>query len=72
MCIHNDAALPDIFKPGYIDLQAFAKKSTKGAFKRKLNRLFKHGYLLDVTVIQECVERNVGLLTFEVAPLAFV
>lgn len=35
--------------------------------KRRLQRYFKEGYFLDVTVLEECVRANVGDLTFEEA-----
>jgi TAG lipase/lysophosphatidylethanolamine acyltransferase len=34
---------------------------------RRLRRLFTEGYLLDMTVLEECVRANVGNLTFEEA-----
>lgn len=35
--------------------------------KRKIIRLFKYGHLLDMRVLEECVQANVGDLTFEEA-----
>jgi TAG lipase/lysophosphatidylethanolamine acyltransferase len=66
VCIHSEEDLPRIFEPGNIDLEAFAKKSEQGASQRKILRLLKKGYLLDVSVIVECVKKNgtdVGYLT---------
>ncbi|TPX41003.1 hypothetical protein SeMB42_g02920 [Synchytrium endobioticum] len=67
VCVHNDEDLPAVFEPGGIDLRAFSRKGRKGNFRRKLIRLLKHGYLMDVKVLEECVRANVGDLTFEEA-----
>ncbi|KAJ3105841.1 hypothetical protein HDU97_007485 [Phlyctochytrium planicorne] len=67
VCIHTDDELPRVFEPGGIDLKAFAKKGTKGNLRRKLIRFLKHGYLMDVKVLEDCVRSNVGDLTFEEA-----
>ena len=66
VCVQTDEELPGIFEPGGIDLQAFSRKGRQGNFRRKLIRLLKHGYLMDVKVLEECVRANVGDLTFEV------
>lgn len=67
VCVHTDAELPDIFKSSGIDLKAFKRVGTKGSIRRKLFRLIKQGYLMDVTVIDDCVRSNVGDITFEEA-----
>ncbi|RUS18843.1 acyl transferase/acyl hydrolase/lysophospholipase [Endogone sp. FLAS-F59071] len=50
-----------------INLKAFTKKGTKGNTRRKITRFLKHGYLMDIKVLEECVQANVGDLTFEEA-----
>ncbi|RKP10381.1 acyl transferase/acyl hydrolase/lysophospholipase [Thamnocephalis sphaerospora] len=67
ICIHTDEELPDIFLPGGINLEAFRRVGSKGSLKRKLSRLIKHGYLMDVRVLENCVRSNVGDITFEEA-----
>ncbi|EWC48755.1 hypothetical protein DRE_00060 [Drechslerella stenobrocha 248] len=66
VCIHTDAELPAFLCGEGIDLSAFAGKE-KGGVKRKLARIVRTGYLLDVGVIERCVRANVGDLTFEEA-----
>lgn len=66
VCIHTDAELPIFLCGEGIDLSAFAGKE-KGGVKRKLLRILRTGYLLDVGVIERCVRANVGDLTFEEA-----
>ncbi|SAM08278.1 hypothetical protein [Absidia glauca] len=65
ICIHTDDELPHILQPDGINLTAFSQKSDKGHFKRRVTRLLKYGYLMDMKVLQECVRANVGDLTFE-------
>ncbi|KAI9095925.1 acyl transferase/acyl hydrolase/lysophospholipase [Phlyctochytrium arcticum] len=67
VCVHSERDLPRIFEPNGIDLKAFAKKDIKGNITRKVTRLLKHGYLMDVKVLENCVRSNVGDLTFEEA-----
>ncbi|CAG8672263.1 12670_t:CDS:10, partial [Dentiscutata erythropus] len=67
VCIHTDEELPKIFQPGGVDLEAFSKVGSKGNVHRKVSRLLKHGYLLDIKVLEDCVLKNVGDLTFEEA-----
>lgn len=66
VCIHNDAELPGFLCGEGIDLSAFAGKE-KGGVKRKLLRILRTGYLLDIGVVERCVRANVGDLTFEEA-----
>ncbi|KAL2914390.1 triacylglycerol lipase [Polyrhizophydium stewartii] len=66
VCVHTDAELPGIFLPNGIDLAAFAHKDAQRAISRKIARLLKHGYLLDVKVLEDCVRSNLGDMTFEV------
>lgn len=66
ICIHTKEELPQLFEPGGIDLAAFAVKK-KGSIKRKITRLFTKGYLLDIKVLEDCVEKNLGDITFEEA-----
>ncbi|CAG8466845.1 11391_t:CDS:10 [Ambispora gerdemannii] len=67
VCIHTDEELPAVFKPGGIDLGAFSRVGQKGNIQRKISRFLKHGYLMDVKVLEECVRSNVEDLTFEEA-----
>ncbi|CAG8475880.1 16014_t:CDS:10 [Acaulospora morrowiae] len=67
VCIRTDEELPKIFEPGGVDLGAFGKVGSKGNIRRKISRFLKHGYLMDIKVLEECVRTNVGDLTFEEA-----
>ncbi|RHZ46546.1 hypothetical protein Glove_615g23 [Diversispora epigaea] len=67
VCIRTDEELPRIFEPGGINLGAFGKVGSKGNIRRKISRFLKHGYLMDIKVLEECVLSNVGDLTFEEA-----
>ncbi|CAG8439133.1 9265_t:CDS:2 [Funneliformis caledonium] len=69
VCIRTDEDLPSIFEEGGVDLGAFSKKGRKGNIKRKISRFLKHGYFMDIKVLEECVRNNVGDLTFEEAYL---
>ncbi|KAJ1341386.1 hypothetical protein BSLG_004116 [Batrachochytrium salamandrivorans] len=69
VCIHTDVELPGIFSPGGINLEPFSRKDSKGAISRKISRILKHGYLLDVSVIEQCVKENLGDYTFKEAYL---
>ena len=68
ICVRTCEELPQLFEPGGIDLHAFSSKG-HGSISRKLGRFLKHGYLLDVKVIEDLVESNVGDITFEVSTL---
>ena len=48
-------------------MKAFAKKGRSGNIQRKATRFLKHGYFLDVKVLEDCVRANVGDVTFEEA-----
>lgn len=75
--IHTEDELLEFVNGDGIDLSAFAgnKTSENGkaadgwwpTLKRRVNRFFKEGYFLDVTVLEDCVRANVGDLTFEEA-----
>jgi TAG lipase/lysophosphatidylethanolamine acyltransferase len=67
ICIHTKDELPNLFLPGGIDLQAFASKNSTGSIRRKITRLLTKGYLLDVKVLEDCVQSNLGDITFEEA-----
>ncbi|KAJ8656106.1 hypothetical protein O0I10_008119 [Lichtheimia ornata] len=67
ICIHTDEELPEILQPNGINLQAFSTKTDKGHVHRRITRFLKHGYLMDMKVLQQCVRANVGDLTFEEA-----
>jgi TAG lipase/lysophosphatidylethanolamine acyltransferase len=64
VCIHTNDELPSLFVPGGIDLQAFASKNSTGSIRRKITRLLTKGYLLDVKVLEDCVQSNLGDITF--------
>ncbi|KAI9207153.1 acyl transferase/acyl hydrolase/lysophospholipase [Polychytrium aggregatum] len=67
VCIRTDEELPSIFRPDGINLKAFARKGSRGNVRRKVTRFLKHGYLMDVKVLEDCVRSNVGDITFEEA-----
>ncbi|KAJ3025690.1 UNVERIFIED_CONTAM: hypothetical protein HDU68_006805 [Siphonaria sp. JEL0065] len=66
ICIHTDDELSRIFDASGIKLDAFQSKA-KGGYWRKFERLVKHGYLLDSNVLTQCVNENLGDITFEEA-----
>ncbi|KAJ1928859.1 triacylglycerol lipase [Tieghemiomyces parasiticus] len=64
ICCHSDAELPDLFSTARIDLSAFRRVARRGHVARKLNRLLKFGYLLNVRVLEDCTRDNIGDTTF--------
>ncbi|KAK3813685.1 MAG: hypothetical protein JOS17DRAFT_453596 [Linnemannia elongata] len=67
VCVRTDEELPGIFQEGGIDLRAFQRVGVRGNLSRKLTRLMTQGYLIDIKVLQNCIETNVGNLTFDEA-----
>lgn len=80
--IHTEDELPKFLNGESIDLSAFAGKAPsksngvgntlpfetwRGTVARRVQRFFREGYFLDVTVLEDCVRANVGDLTFEEA-----
>lgn len=69
VCIHTDEELPALFEPGGIDLAAFSAKKPGASIQRKIFRLLTEGYLLDISVLEECIKANLQDITFEVSIL---
>ncbi|KAF9974304.1 hypothetical protein BGZ73_002291 [Actinomortierella ambigua] len=67
VCVKTDDELPSLFEEGGIDLRAFQKVGVRGNMSRKITRLMTHGYLIDINILQRCIEENVGDLTFDEA-----
>ncbi|KAF9029065.1 hypothetical protein BGZ52_003025 [Haplosporangium bisporale] len=67
VCVKTDDELPEIFLEGGIDLRAFQKVGVRGNLSRKITRLMTEGYLIDIKVLQDCIQTNVGNLTFDEA-----
>ncbi|KAF9957419.1 hypothetical protein BGZ72_001844 [Mortierella alpina] len=67
VCVRTDEELPGIFHEGGIDLRAFQRVGLRGNLSRKITRLMTQGYLIDIKVLQECIQKNVGDLTFDEA-----
>lgn len=75
--IHTEDELLGFLNGDGVDLTAFAGKGISNRdhdhknwwsnLLRKVQRLFREGYLLDVKTLEECVRSNVGDLTFEEA-----
>ena len=75
--IHTEDELLEFLNGDGIDLTAFAggssgKQPPKDAgrwatLSRRVQRFFREGYFLDISVLEECVRTNVGDLTFEEA-----
>lgn len=65
VCVNEDKDIPRICSENGINLQAFSRSDNEGAFRRRLGRLLKHGYLMDIKVLEDCVQSNVGDYTFE-------
>ena len=65
-----DEELPRIFERGALNLQAFFRRSIARSpwqtIKRRLERLWRHGALMDISVLDECARDNIGDITFEV------
>ena len=77
--VHNEDELLKFLSGEGIDLSAFATRSAKAAREsngnapkhgwystlvRRVKRFVTEGYLLDASVLEECVRANVGDLTF--------
>ncbi|KAG5974311.1 hypothetical protein E4U56_004823 [Claviceps arundinis] len=80
VAIHTEEELPNVLTGEGIDVSAFSKTKTDNelayeplfgskwaTLTRRIQRLRKEGYFLDVTVLEDCVRANVGDLTFEEA-----
>jgi TAG lipase/lysophosphatidylethanolamine acyltransferase len=80
VAIHTEDELPGVLEGDGIDLSAFEAHAHHGqqtgmqsiesgwqTMWRRIRRFMKHGYFLDVKVLEECVRDNVGDLTFEEA-----
>lgn len=82
VCVHTEDELLDFMTGERIDLSAFAARKGKGpggieaqmesttwyaTLSRRVQRFIKEGYFLDVSVLEECVQTNVGDMTFEEA-----
>jgi TAG lipase/lysophosphatidylethanolamine acyltransferase len=67
VCVKTDEELPSIFEEGGIDLSAFQRVGVRGSLSRKFTRLMTEGYLIDIKVLQNCIQTNVGNLTFDEA-----
>ncbi|KAG0208762.1 hypothetical protein BGX28_000383 [Mortierella sp. GBA30] len=67
VCVKTDEELPGIFQEGGIDLRAFQRVGVRGNLSRKITRLMTQGYLIDIKVLQDCIQTNVGNLTFDEA-----
>lgn len=65
-CTLTDEDLPNLFDSKTWNLNAFDKLE-KGSLMRKLTRLFKKGYLMDMTVLETCLRQNMGDITFKEA-----
>ncbi|KAL1920065.1 uncharacterized protein VTP21DRAFT_1211 [Calcarisporiella thermophila] len=67
ICTCTDEELINLFKPNGINLGAFAKAPLQGTVWRKIHQLLRHGYFMDIRVLEEYVRSNVGDITFEEA-----
>ncbi|KAF9166430.1 hypothetical protein DFQ26_007916 [Actinomortierella ambigua] len=67
VCVKTDEELPSLFDEGGVDLRAFQKVGVRGNMSRKITRLMTQGYLIDINILQKCIEENVGDLTFDEA-----
>ncbi|EJP63093.1 patatin-like phospholipase [Beauveria bassiana ARSEF 2860] len=82
VAIHTEEELPGVLNGDGIDLTAFTSRSkllntaaespqTFGSrwntLMRRIRRFSREGYFLDVSVLEDCVQANVGDLTFEEA-----
>lgn len=75
--VHTEDELLEFLTGDGIDLSAFdsnaaaVEQQNKGGFfqtmYRRVSRFVRHGYLLDVRILEECVRANVGDMTFEEA-----
>ncbi|KAG0006516.1 hypothetical protein BGZ65_007133 [Modicella reniformis] len=67
VCVKTDEELPSVFEEGGIDLSAFQRVGLRGNLSRKITRLMTQGYLIDIRVLRDCIQTNVGDLTFDEA-----
>ena len=63
ICSKSSTELDELFYESKVDLTCF---ENQGSFKRKLLRLLTHGRLLDIKIIEECAQQNIGDITFKV------
>jgi TAG lipase/lysophosphatidylethanolamine acyltransferase len=63
-CLDN---IEGVLSGDAIDFSAFAKRGTTGSLKRKWDRLWKEGTLMDVTVLEQFAKDNLGEITFREA-----
>ena len=70
ICSYPTSELPQLFERGGLNLSAFfqPKPGKPGSsVSRRLNRLLKHGVLMDVSILETAVRDNIGDTTFEEA-----
>ncbi|KAI8605857.1 hypothetical protein EDD21DRAFT_362537 [Dissophora ornata] len=67
VCVKTDEEVPGVFEEGGIDLRAFQRVGMRGNLSRKVTRLMTEGYLLDIKVLKDCIQTNVGDVTFDEA-----
>lgn len=74
--VHPESELLPLLDGGGIDISVFdsrrkdhpdGKESWLRILLRRLNRFLRTGYLFDMELLEECVRKNVGDLTFEEA-----
>ena len=67
VCCRTDEELPGLFEKDALDFGAFKKRDEKGRFRRRLNRLFRHGVLMDIKIVEQALYDNIGNITFQEA-----
>ena len=74
VCVTPDDQLPRIFESGALNFQAFFRRAAGKTplwqtIQRRIMRLWQHGALMDVSVLDACARDNIGDITFEVSAL---
>ena len=67
VCTLNDQELNIALNEDTISLDAFHRRSKSGQTLRRIKRFLNEGYLLDISVLGELCQENLGEITFEEA-----
>lgn len=68
ICVQDDAGLRRLFTGQSLNLTPFRKPGgVLGSIFRKMYRFIAHGCFLDVRVVEQCAQRNIGDITFKEA-----
>jgi predicted acylesterase/phospholipase RssA len=66
-CCQTNEEIAFILNPENINFSSFEERSPKYSILRKIYRLFKAGYLMDIKIMQGFLRDNIGDMTFQEA-----